>query len=85
VADTIGLSIMMSKPTRLQVRKKLMEALGMGEYDIEIMWGENGVQFAKWDTGLRGYGWIKNISGVDLAKDDRVLCYLNLLNRRAGK
>ncbi len=73
------------KPTRLQVRKKLMEALGMGEYDIEIMWGENGVQFAKWDTGLRGYGWIKNISGADLAKDGRVLCYLDLLNRRAGK
>jgi len=46
------------------------------------MWGENGVQFAKWDTGLRGYGWIKNISGADLAKDGRVLCYLSLLNRR---
>ena len=67
---------MMSKPTRFQVRKKLIEALGMGE---------NAVQFAKWDTGLKGYGWIKNISGIDLAKDDRVLWYLNLLNRRAGK
>ena len=25
------------------------------------------------------------MDGADLAKDDRVLCYLNLLNRRASK
>ncbi len=58
-----------SKPSKQQVKNKVLEALSKGHHDIQIIWGENAVQFEKWDTGLRGYGWIKNISGHDLAKE----------------
>jgi len=57
------------KPSKQQVKNKVVEALKTGACDIEIMWGENGVHIEKWDTGLSGHGWIKNISGQDLAKE----------------
>jgi hypothetical protein len=57
------------KPSNAQVLKKINEAINQGNKLIEISWGENMITLKK--TGYsdlwQGYGWIKNISGSDIA------------------
>lgn len=57
------------KPSKAQIKSAVIKALKAGHSDIEIIWGENGLSIERWDTGLIGHGWIKNIGGHDLAKE----------------
>lgn len=57
------------KPSNAQVLKKINEAINLGNRVIEINWGENQIMIQKMG-GYKlwyGVGWIKNISGADIA------------------
>ena len=56
------------KPSNAQVLKKVNEAINLGHNYIEISWGENMLTIERMHNRLwYGSGWIKNISGSDLA------------------
>lgn len=57
------------KPSNAQVLKKINEAINNGEDLIELYWGENSITLDKQRiNGMwNGWGWIRNISGADLA------------------
>lgn len=56
------------KPSNAQVLKKINEAINKGYSYIEISWGENMLTIERQSNKLwHGSGWIKNISGADLA------------------
>lgn len=57
------------KPSNAQVLKKINEAINNGEDLIELYWGENSITLDKQRiNGIwYGWGWIRNISGADLA------------------
>jgi hypothetical protein len=58
------------KPSKAQVKKLAVEAIKQGYNKIEISWGENMIELLKAVNGqYYGYGWIKNISGQDLADE----------------
>lgn len=56
------------KPSQAQVLKILKQKIKEGHNMISISWGENMVEFQKYNNTWFGSGWIKNISGQDLAK-----------------
>ena len=57
------------KPSSNQVIQSIKRGLKQGHMDFEISWGENMVSLQKNYNGTWfGHGWIKNISGDDLAK-----------------
>jgi hypothetical protein len=62
-----------NKPSRKQVLNKVLAAIRSGASRIEVHWGENCLEFDTTVGIWYGYGWIKNISGQDMA---------NELNRR---
>ena len=59
------------KPSIKQVMKQVAEGTRQGARVIEISWGENMITLQrlpvskKWD----GSGWIRGISGYDIARD----------------
>lgn len=56
------------KPSNAQVLKKVNEAINKGHNTIEISWGENMISIERMHNKLwYGSGWIRNISGSDLA------------------
>jgi hypothetical protein len=60
------------KPSNAQVLKKINEGINRGEDLIELYWGENSITLelskAELCSGMwHGWGWIRNISGADLA------------------
>ena len=57
------------KPSNAQVLKKINEGINEGNNLIEISWGENMITLQKigYNNLWQGYGWIRNISGADLA------------------
>jgi hypothetical protein len=57
------------KPSNAQLLKKINEAINNGEDLIELYWGENAITLDKQRiNGIWcGWGWIRNISGSDLA------------------
>lgn len=60
------------KPSNAQVLKKINEGINQGNDYIEISWGENMLTLEKQlINGKRdawyGSGWIRNISGADIA------------------
>ena len=58
------------KPSENQVINAIKRGLSKGFSQFEIAWGENMVTLEKGRSGVNqwlGYGWIKNISGSDLA------------------
>jgi hypothetical protein len=58
------------KPSKNQVIQAIKRGLSRGHVQFEIAWGENMVSLEKGRAGVNtwlGYGWIKNISGSDLA------------------
>jgi hypothetical protein len=55
------------KPSNAQVLKKINEAINNGEDLIELYWGENAITLDKSNGSWYGWGWIRNISGSDLA------------------
>lgn len=57
------------KPSITQVKKEITKAVREGYPLIEISWGENMLNFENNLEVLRGWGWIKNISGDALAQE----------------
>ena len=58
------------KPSKNQVIQAIKRGLSGGHNMFEIAWGENMVSLEKGRAGVNtwiGWGWIKNISGSDLA------------------
>lgn len=60
------------KPSNAQVLKKINEGISQGNDYLEISWGENMLtlerQLINGKRGIwYGSGWIKNISGDDIA------------------
>ena len=55
------------KPSNAQLLKKINEAINNGENLIELYWGENSITLDKSGNLWHGRGWIRNISGADLA------------------
>lgn len=56
------------KPSSKQVIKKIKEAVNQGNDLIDIYWGENGLTIQLCKGSYLGWGWIKDISGQDLAE-----------------
>lgn len=57
------------KPSKVQIMAKLKPLLKTGETFIEVQWGENSLTLEQLASGWLGYGWIKDISGDDLARE----------------
>lgn len=59
------------KPSRALIMRTLAEYISKGMYQFEIIWGENWMEVEKQHINGRwcGYGWIKDISGDDIAKE----------------
>jgi len=56
------------KPSKSQVIQAIKRGLKEGHHMFEIAWGENMVTLDKQSSNRwAGWGWIKNISGSDLA------------------
>jgi hypothetical protein len=73
------------KPSNAQVLKKINEGINQGNDYIEISWGENMLTLEKQlINGKReawiGWGWIRNISGSDIAVKINSVQHNNLLN-----
>ena len=61
------------RPSKLQVLKKVKEAVAAGAVDISLNWGENWLrlEYVKTWSDKRcwqGYGWFKAFGGDDIAK-----------------
>lgn len=59
------------KPSIVQVLKQVKEGIRQNCRIIQISWGENRIDIERSYDGLNwlGSGWIKNISGQDIAND----------------
>lgn len=57
------------KPSKEQIIKRVLAAKGAGWRDIEIIWKENILGFHLYNNQWAGFGWIKDISGQDIAKE----------------
>jgi hypothetical protein len=56
------------KPSKSQVIQAIKQGAKQGYHMFEISWGENMVTLDKQSSNRwAGWGWIKNISGSDLA------------------
>jgi hypothetical protein len=73
------------KPSKAQVLKQVAEGIRQNARVIEISWGENMVTLQRIGNNSQwhGSGWIKNISGYDVAEDlnrKQTIKTLNLWN-----
>lgn len=59
------------KPSIVQVLKQVKEGMRQNCRLIQISWGENRIDIERSYDGLHwlGAGWIRNISGQDIAND----------------
>lgn len=59
------------KPSIAQVLKQVREGIRQNCRVIQISWGENRIDIERSYNGAQwlGSGWIRNISGYDIAKD----------------
>ena len=58
------------KPSKAQVLKHVRLLMREGWNHIEVFWGENWLEFENIHGYWHGHGWIKDISGQDLANFD---------------
>lgn len=58
------------RPSKAQLQKHIKQALLKNEHSIELSWGENMINLEKQriNNTWVGWGWMKSISGDDLAK-----------------
>lgn len=56
-----------NKPSKVQVLAKVRKAMKEGADKIEVLWGENWIEIENVRGYWHGSGWIRNISGQDLA------------------
>ena len=73
------------KPSIKQVLKQVSEGIRQNARIIQISWGENRVDLERLDynQNWHGSGWIKGISGYDIAQDlnrKKTNAILNLWN-----
>lgn len=70
------------KPSIKQVLKQVNEGLRQNANLIEVSWGENMVTLQRLNnrSEWHGYGWIKGISGHDIAHDLNRKQTINTLN-----
>ena len=57
------------KPSRALIMRVIAEYLEQGHTDLDIRWGENWLEIVKSGNNWFGAGWIKDISGDDIAKE----------------
>jgi len=57
------------KPSKVQINAKLKPILKTGETFIQIQWGENWITLEQLPSGWLGRGWIKGLSGDDIARE----------------
>ena len=57
------------KPSKVQIMAKLKPILKTNETFIQIQWGENWITLEQLASGWLGSGWIKGLSGDDLARE----------------
>lgn len=59
------------KPSVKQVLKQVNEGLRQNARAIEVSWGENMITLQRigYNSSWHGSGWIKGISGYDIAQD----------------
>lgn len=55
------------KPSKAQVLTKVRKAMKEGADKIEVLWGENWIEIENVHGYWHGHGWIRDISGQDLA------------------
>jgi len=56
------------KPSKNQVIKDIKKAALSGYTKIDLLWGENWIYIEKSPNNFYGRGWIKDISGSDIAQ-----------------
>jgi hypothetical protein len=55
-------------PSKAQVLKVAKQGVKSGAKQLNIWWGENGIEFNKAPNGQwYGYGWIRRTGGQDMA------------------
>lgn len=58
------------RPSMAQVMRAVTEAVRAGERAIDVSWGENCIELTTGPSRQwTGYGWIKSISGSDIADE----------------
>ena len=57
------------KPSRALIMRTLAEYIERGHKDLELLWGENWIEIVKGGSNWFGAGWIKDISGSDIADE----------------
>lgn len=55
------------KPSKAQVLKHVRILIAEGWQHIEVFWGENWIELEKFNGYWHGSGWIRDISGADIA------------------
>jgi hypothetical protein len=59
------------KPSYARVMRAVGEEISKGNTDLEVIWGENSIELY-FDHRVKqwfGHGWIREISGSDVAKE----------------
>jgi hypothetical protein len=57
------------KPSRALIMRTIGVYLEQGHKDLDIRWGENWIEIVKGGSNWHGHGWIKDISGDDIANE----------------
>jgi hypothetical protein len=57
------------KPSKAQVMKHVRGLVKDGWTDIHVIWGENRIEIENIHGYWYGSGWIRKMSGYDLAKE----------------
>jgi len=56
------------KPSKQQVMKHVRKLVQEGWYHIEVFWGETWIELENINGDWYGSGWIRDISGQDIAR-----------------
>lgn len=67
------------KPSRALIMRTIGVYLEQGHKDLDIRWGENWIEILRGGSHWFGSGWIKDISGDDIANE------LNEMERQAQR
>lgn len=58
-----------NKPSRALIMRTIGVYLENGHKDLDIRWGENWIEILRGGNHWFGTGWIKDISGDDIANE----------------
>ena len=68
-----------NKPSRALIMRTIGVYLEQGHKELDIRWGEHWIEILRGGNKWFGAGWIKDISGDDIAKE------LNEIERQAHR